>query len=64
MDPVPDPGFDDQKVKKKLQLEQIAIYLSLGLYKGRPNYRRSLHHSKENIQHPQTGNFCTYFLFF
>jgi hypothetical protein len=27
-----------------------TIYLSLGLYKGRPSYRRSLQLSKENIQ--------------
>jgi hypothetical protein len=30
---------------------KIAIYLSLGLHKGRPGYRRSLQLSKENIQH-------------
>jgi hypothetical protein len=30
---------------------KIAIYLSLGLHKGRPSYRRSLQPSKENIQH-------------
>ncbi len=29
-------------------ISQIAIYLSLGLHKGRPIYRRSLHSSKEN----------------
>jgi hypothetical protein len=28
-----------------------AIYLSLGLHEERPNYRRSLQPSKENIQH-------------
>jgi hypothetical protein len=27
----------------------MAIYLTLGLHKGRPSYRRSLHPSKENI---------------
>jgi hypothetical protein len=32
-------------------LSKIAIYLSLGLHKGRPSYRRSLQPSKENIQH-------------
>ncbi len=53
-------GFDDQKLKKKMQQKSfclsffrsiIAIYLSLGLYKGRPSYSRSLQSSKENIQH-------------
>jgi hypothetical protein len=27
------------------------MYLSLGLFKGLPSYRRSLQPSKENIQH-------------
>jgi hypothetical protein len=61
-DPDPDPiriqGFDDQKLKKKLQLKKnylfggskTSIYLSLGLHTGRPSYRRSLQLSKENIQ--------------
>ena len=31
--------------------KKIAIYLSLGLHKGRPSNRRSLQFSKENIQH-------------
>jgi hypothetical protein len=49
----PDPtriqGFDDQKFKEKIQLIfsfffclKFAIYLSPGLHKGRPSYRRSL----------------------
>ncbi len=38
-------------------IQKIAIYLSLGFYKGRPCYRRSLYHSKENIQHLKTWNF-------
>jgi hypothetical protein len=29
----------------------MAIYLSLGLHKGLPSYRRSLQLSKENIQY-------------
>ncbi len=33
------------------------IYLSLGLHKGRPDYRRSLLPSKENIQYFKTWNF-------
>ncbi len=35
---------------------KIAIYLSLGLHKGHPSYRRSLLPSKENIQHFKTWN--------
>jgi hypothetical protein len=30
---------------------KIAIYISLGLHKGHPSYRRSFQLSKENIQH-------------
>ncbi len=37
--------------------------LSLGLHKGRPNYRRSLQLSKENIQHFKTWNFLIFFYF-
>jgi hypothetical protein len=51
-------GFDDQKFKKNTDEEKLsffktkfAIYLSLGLHNGRPNYRRSLQLSKETIQH-------------
>ncbi len=66
-----DPGFDDLKFKKNLQLEiyfsfswsKFAIYLSLGLHKGRTSYRRSLQPSKENIQHFKTWKFCTFFYF-
>ena len=36
---------------------KTVIYLSLGLHKGRPSYRRSLHLLKENIQHFKTWNF-------
>jgi hypothetical protein len=35
---------------KNLQLNKTAIYLSIGLNKGLPSYRRSLQPSKENIQ--------------
>jgi hypothetical protein len=60
--PDPDPGFDDLKLKKiyswKFNFysfdQKIAIYLSLGLHKGRPSYRRSLQLSKENIQYLKT----------
>jgi hypothetical protein len=30
---------------------KTTIYLTLGLQRGRPSYRRSLKPSKENIQH-------------
>ncbi len=64
--PDPDPirvqGFNDQKLKKKKTVEkniifvfdQSAIYLSLGLHKVCPSYRRSLQLSKEAIQHFKT----------
>ncbi len=42
---------------------KIAIYLSLGLHKGRTSYRRSLQSSKENIQHFKTWKFFTFFYF-
>ncbi len=56
-DPDPDSirikGFDDQKLEKIYSrkkifflISKIAIYLSLGLHKGRPSYRRSLHPQK------------------
>jgi hypothetical protein len=48
--------------RKKIQLKNkflfFAIYLSLGLDKGRSSYRRSLQPSKENIKHFSVGNFC------
>jgi hypothetical protein len=53
-------GSDDQKFKKKKNYiwiyfsSKTAIYLSLGLPKGRPSYRRSLQPSKENIKHFKT----------
>jgi hypothetical protein len=42
---------------------KIAIYLSLGLFKGRPSYRRSLQLPKENIQHLKKIKFINFFLF-
>jgi hypothetical protein len=49
------------KIKKTLQMKKNAVflsktatYLSIGLHKGRPSYRRSLQPSKENIQHFKT----------
>ncbi len=50
------PEFLWPKLWKNVQLKKyfcwskIAIYLSLGHYKGRPSYRRSLQPSKENIR--------------
>ncbi len=43
---------------------KTSIYLSLGLHKGRPSYRRNLQPSKANIQHLKheistfVSNFC------
>ncbi len=67
--PIRIQGFNDQKLEKKLQLKiflfffwsKTAIYLSLGLHKVCPSYRRSLQLSKEAIQHFKTWtytNFC------
>ncbi len=41
---------------------KTTIYLSLGLHKGRPSYRRSLQLSKENIKYFKTWDF-SFFLF-
>jgi hypothetical protein len=49
-------NFFDQK----LQLQ----YLSPGLHKEHPSYRRSLQPSKENIQHFKKLNILIFFLFF
>jgi hypothetical protein len=55
--------------KIKLQLKKFilfwwfAIYLSLGLHKGCPSYRRSLQPSKEKIQHFKRWKFCPFFFF-
>ncbi len=57
---------------KKLQLKKNTFfitknynlpYLSLGLHRERPGYKRNLQFSKENIQHFKTWNFliCFYF---
>ncbi len=42
---------------------KTKIYLSQGLHKGRPSYRRSLQPSKENIQHFKTWKFYTFSIF-
>jgi hypothetical protein len=45
----------------KLNFSKIAIYLSLGLHKGHPSYRKSLQPStKENIQHLKKLNLLTF----
>jgi hypothetical protein len=69
--PYPDPiriqGFYDQKLKKCSAEKKIhffwiktTIYLSLGLHKGCPSYRRNLQLSQENIQHFKTWNFLIF----
>jgi hypothetical protein len=59
--------IDDQKLEKKFAAENVLhIFLikkcnllipSLGLYKGRPSYRRSLHPSKKKTSSTQNLNF-------
>ncbi len=46
---------------KNLFSSKIGIYLSLGLHKESPRYRRSRIPSTENIQHLKTWNFVTFF---
>jgi hypothetical protein len=58
------------KKKKKLQMKKklnffgskTTIYLSLGLHKERPSYRRSLQLSEENIQHFKKHGFFSTFM--
>ncbi len=52
---IPNPGSRIHGPKSK-----IAIYLCLGLYEGRPSYRRSLNPSIENILHFKPRNFFTF----
>ncbi len=73
----PDPhpiwiqGFNDQKLKKNYSWKKNliffwsknAIYLSLGLHKVRPSYKRSLQLSKEAIQHFKTWTLKKNFYF-
>ncbi len=42
---------------------KTAIYLSPGLLKGRPSYKRNLQSSKENIQHFKKWNLLTFLYF-
>ncbi len=71
-----DPNSDPCSVRvmmtkncKKLQQEKfrfywskVAIYLSLGLHKGRPSYRIIIYPSKESIQHFKTWISFTFFV--
>jgi hypothetical protein len=41
---------------------KTTLYLSLGLHKGRPSYKRSLQLSKENVQALQNMKFFTTFV--
>ncbi len=50
-------------VKNNILWSKIAIYLSLGLRKEHPNYRKCLQPSKENIQHFKTWIFFTFFYY-
>ncbi len=69
-DPIRRHGFNDQKLEKNYSwnffffffLSKTAIYLSLGLHKVCPSYRRSLQFSKEAIQHFKTWTFTNYCL--
>jgi hypothetical protein len=61
-------GFDAPKSEichswEKNFFDKKLQFLSLGLYKGRLSYRRSLQPSKENIQRFKTWNFFTFFYF-
>ncbi len=68
--PVRIQGFNDQKLEKNYSwkknliffLSKTAIYLSLGLHKVCPSYRKSLQLSKEAIQHFKTWTFTNFFL--
>ncbi len=59
----PDPGFLWPKIEKIYSWNFLyiknysTIYLSLGLNKSHPSYKRSFQLSKENIQHFKTWNF-------
>ncbi len=61
LNPIRIQGFDDKKFLNCWL--KIAIYLSLGLHKGRPSYMSNLQPSKENIQHFKTWKFLTFFFF-
>ncbi len=69
----PDPGvlmtknwrkkiYSWKKISFNFDFKKTTVYLSLGLRKGHPSYKRSLQLSKENIQHFKTWNFLIFFL--
>ncbi len=66
-----DPGFWWPKTVKLFSWKQfiffiskVAIYLSLGLHKGRPSYKRSFQLTiKKKIQHFKIWNFFTFSTF-
>ncbi len=69
-DPIRIQGFNDQKLKKNYCWKKITffcvkttIYLSLGLHRERPSYRRSLQLLKEAIQHFKKLTFKIFFYF-
>jgi hypothetical protein len=60
--------FEDQKLKRIYSwniffFDKKLRFISIGLHKGRPGYRRSLQPTKENIQHFKTLNFFTFSIF-
>ncbi len=70
----PDPGSGSRvwwpKIEENSQLEililiflklKIAIYISLGLLKGRSSYRRSLQPLKRTSSTSKTWKFCTFY---
>jgi hypothetical protein len=68
--PDPDPGFDDLKLKKITAeifffffWSKTTIYLSLGLHKGRPSYRRSLQPSKKTSSTSKHENSVLFSIF-
>jgi hypothetical protein len=52
-------GSEIEEKKTKLK----TIYISLGLHKGRPSFKKSLQPSKRNIQHFKKLNLLTFFFF-
>jgi hypothetical protein len=55
---------EEKTAEKNYLFLKFAMYLSLGLLKGHPSYRRSLKPSKENIQHFKKMNFINFFYIF
>ncbi len=69
-DPIRIQGFDDQKLRKKIQLkiffnlffQNLQFTCPYASWKGRSSYRRSLQPLKENIQHFKKLNLLIFFL--